>query len=104
VTTPIIRPNAQGVFPRVINGPHQLALGNMTQFSILVYRSNGTLHLGIEGKGCYCFGIAADKAYVAEKLGLTFTGDAANVADFINDQLTKMPAPRQGQYEEGLCT
>jgi hypothetical protein len=100
----LVRPNLNGVFPRVINGPSQLALGNGTQYNILVYRTGGKLHLGVEGKGCYGFGLSVDASYVAEKFRLEQTmGDAANLADFINDQIAESARPRQGHYDAQNC-
>lgn len=93
-----IRPNAEGVFPRLVNGPHRLALGNGTAYDILVFKTNGVLYLGIEGVGCYHFALPPDVAYVAEKFRLDrVMGDAMNLTDFVWDQIAP-GAPRQGRY------
>lgn len=100
-----IRPNQQGVFPRVTNGVHEIALGNGTQHRILVHAAHGILAIGIMGKGCYEFGHTAHPAYVMEKLGLhPYEGDANHVADFINDQIYQPGfIGRHGAYAESLC-
>lgn len=93
-----IRPK-DGVFPKLMNGAHRLALGNGTAYDIVRFKSGGTLYLGIEGVGCYHFALCPDAGYVAEKYRLEqVMGDAMNLADFICDQLTKTPAARQGKY------
>jgi hypothetical protein len=80
-----------------------LALGNMTQYRVLVHR--GLLYevfIAIEGKGAYPFGHRVHADYATQKLNL-LPGDGANMADFINDQLG-VDAERQGHYYENLCT
>lgn len=106
-----IRPNKQGIWPRLMPGIYSLALGNGTQFEAAVLFNQDTLAeghelaLGLFGRGCYAFAIRADAGYVACKLGLThYIGDAANVADFINDQLFEPGSvKRQGRYSPNFC-
>lgn len=99
-----IRPNKQGIWPRLMSGIYSLALGNGTQFEAMLLTENGVA-LGLYGRGCYGFCIQADAGYVASKLGLThYIGDAANIADFINDQLFEPGSvKRQGRYFDKLC-
>ena len=101
-----IRPNKEGSFPKLKDGIHDLALGNGTQFRIVISYPRGChLYVGIVGKGCYNFRLPAHPGYVMDKLKLApFKGDAANLCDFINDQLD-WPAERarQGNYDVISC-
>lgn len=100
-----IRPNHQGLFPRLGLGVHDVALGNGTQFRIGIVPSfAGSIMVGVIGRGCYEFTHHVHASYVAEKLNL-MDGDAANMADFINDNLYQQSAyvsKRQGHYLESL--
>ena len=58
--------------------------------------------VAIEGRGAYEFRYFADAGYVADKLGLRFAVDGANVADWINAQLGF--ESNQGRYDEKLCS
>jgi hypothetical protein len=100
-----IRPNKQGVFPRLSNGVHDVALGNGTQFRIVLHKTGYVVTVGIVTRGCYEFACRADAGYVADKLFLApFDGDAANIADLINDQMYEPGSiERQGHYSESLC-
>lgn len=102
-----IRPNKAGIFPYVLNDNgwifRNVALGNMTQYKILVAQNYNGVIIGVEGRGLYEFGGFAHQGYVKEKLGLKHDSDAANVADFINDQLQN-GSQRQGTYMDHLCT
>ncbi len=82
-----------------------VALGNMTQWTFSAFwLPNGYLMVAIENKGAYQFRYFVDAGYAAEKLGLRFSGDGANVADWINAQLD-LPGeyPVQGKYDRKLC-
>jgi len=93
------RPNKNGIFPILPDGVHTVALGNGTQHQIIKYQDV----YGVLGKGCYEFSHFAHAGYVQQKLGFgSYEGDAANFADFINDQLG-VGAERQGWYYEDLC-
>lgn len=104
-----IRPTKSGVFPRLETGVHQVALGNSTQFTIGIIHAgvHGQcgLFVGVEARGCYHFANRADRGYVMDKLKLDpFDGDAANIADFINDQnFEPGEIERQGTYLESCC-
>lgn len=95
------RPNNQGRrFRRLDDGMYDVALGNGTQFEILVSRpsnaywviKNGQLYprtlIGVIGIGVYHFGHGwVHYTYVMEKIGGRhgglMEGDAKNLADFI---------------------
>lgn len=109
-----VRPNKAGKFPNVIHnaseGEHtltQVALGNMTQYRLLVAVTRRGVFIAIEGIGAYEFQGFAHKGYVADKLNIKHEGDAANLADFINDQhaygIDQAIHERQGAYMEHLC-
>lgn len=99
-----IRPNKQGVFPRVERGTHSVCLGNMTMYQIVLSRNEDGLVIGIVGRGCNSFGYTPDWQDVREMLAL-MAGDAGNVSDFIADQLTEPGSiERQGTYYPKLCT
>jgi len=100
-----IRPTKSGVFPRLETGVHQVCLGNCTMFVTAIIHGDHGLFIGIEERGAYRFGHRADAGYVMEKLRLApFKGDAANIADLINDQLYEPGSvERQGKYTEQLC-
>jgi hypothetical protein len=80
-----IRATSPGSFPYLNDGVHTVALGNMTQYEILIHRHRHSLWIGICGKGCYPFSHKAHPNYVQEKLKI-LEADANNVADFINCQ------------------
>jgi len=99
-----IRPNKLGVFPRLETGVHQVCLGNSSMFNIGIFAETFPLFVAIESHGAYGFGVTAHAGYVKDKLKLRFEGDAANIADFINDQLYEPGSiERQGEYTEQLC-
>ena len=81
-----IRPTIKGRFPKLEDGVHTVALGNMTQFEILKCGRGSAVFIGIIGKGCYSFTFNAHPSYVEEKLKV-MGGDAENLCDFINCQL-----------------
>lgn len=95
----IIRPSkVEKRFPRLKDGLHQVALGNMTSFEVAVLQHGDGVVIGVIGKGCYTFSGYASSGYVSEKMKLG-EGDAGNLADFINDQNFNHLMTRQGQYE-----
>lgn len=106
---PIIRPSKSGVFPHLPTGIHDVALANMTQFEIMIARcpDRGVIGIGISGKGAYIFGHGPHPCYVQEKLRV-LDGDAANIADFIADQINpKSPTDqpdRHGSYSVSMTT
>jgi hypothetical protein len=97
-----IRPNQAGVFPTVGAGVFSVALGNMSQFRIGIIPNGEGLFVAVEGIGAYEFFGYAHRSYIEEKLDI-LDGDAANLADFINDQL-EPGSQRQGYYMKHLCT
>lgn len=99
-----IRPNLAGIFPAAPRDEiFELALGNGSQFTALVNVGPRGLFVAIEGRGAYTFAIRADAGYVGQKLGLSkYPGDAANLADFINDQNGPGETSRQGDYATNL--
>lgn len=103
-----LRPNPQGVFPIAPHGtPFDLALGNGTQHRVLLAMdSGGYLFVAVMGRGAYRFCTNAHPSYVMEKLGMKpYEGDAANLADFINDQyFWPGSTPRFGCYSPECCT
>lgn len=105
----IIRPTLQGIFPKIditrpFYGP--VALGNMTQYTIGLFKNKEYLVVAIEGKGCYPFAHHAHWGYVADKLNLKYEADARNVADFINSQLGILTSDKeaQGYYYSECCS
>lgn len=104
MSTTTIRPNNAGIFPMAPrNEVFDLALGNGTQFQVLVNVGPRGLFLAVENRGAYTFVTRATPGYVAEKLDLKrYMGDAANLADFINDQNGPGETDRQGDYFSGL--
>lgn len=103
-----IRPDNKGIFPRVKQGVvHNVCLGNMTMFGVVVIRDDGfgNTFVALEGQGSYAFGGPPDTGYTKEKLKLKYDSDAANMSDFISDQMTEKPGQneRQGEYQETLC-
>lgn len=98
-----IRPNAKGIFPSVLtNVLLPVALGNFTQYRILVAPTSRGVFVSVDGVGAYEFSGFAHWGYVMEKIKLKHDGDATNLADFINDQLG-FCYPRQGRYAAQLC-
>ena len=95
-----IRPNRDGEFPKLDDGVHEVALGNMTQFTVLLLYDLATeaLWVGVKGKGCYPFSNSPHPAYVGEKLGIPNRSDQNNLADFIGDQISPNPI-RFGAYD-----
>jgi hypothetical protein len=96
----LFRPTSSGVFPRVLNDGARVAdvaLGNMTQFTFGLIRTEHGIFVAIEGKGSYQFSTFVHYGYVMEKLNLKYESDAQAVADFINDQISEKPGeyPRQ---------
>ncbi len=100
-----IRPNSKGRFPKVGNGIHDLALGNGTRFDVVTFHQpDGPIAFGVVGKGCYLFDSRPNPGYLAEKFNrLLLAGDAANLADFIGDQLDDDQEP-YGNYNRKLCS
>jgi hypothetical protein len=98
-----IRPTSSGVFPYLEDGVHTVALGNMTQFEIMLHRHKGSVWLGVVNKGCYWFSFGPHADYVKEKIKV-MEGDAANLADFIACQMSPDPYPFdvQGYYYPNL--
>lgn len=99
-----IRPNKFGVFPRLETGVYQVCLGNSSMFDIGIIVFDRGVFVGIYGYGAYSFAVRVDAGYAQDKLKLKFKGDAANIADLINDQLYEPGSiERQGEYTEQLC-
>lgn len=100
-----IRPSINGTFPRLKTGVHEVCLGNSSMFNIgLIVTEDKPPFVAVEGHGAYSFGLVADPGYVQAKLNLRWEGDAAHIADFINDQLfTPGFIKRQGTYAKRLC-
>jgi hypothetical protein len=99
---PHFRPDVTETFPEV-EGRCQLALGNMTQYEVLVHTVGEWIVVAVLERGAYEFDGYAHWAYVMEKVGIKFEADARNLADFINDQLWHRDAMviqsrRQGRY------
>ena len=100
-----IRPNFGGYFPMAPVGKvFDLALGNGSQFRCLLAPCSSGLFLAVERFGAYTFAVTAHPGYVATKLGFgKYLGDAANFADFINDQLSGCTSGvRVGTYHSSL--
>lgn len=106
-----IRPNAQGFFPKLERpGVHDVALGNGTLMRIALMDTNRGLLVAACGaclRGAYEFSIMPDVGYVTEKFKLDrYPGDAANLTDFICDQLREGDADafdtRHGHYNGRL--
>lgn len=95
-----IQPDQNGVFPEATpNEAFSLELGNGTRVTAMVCAGS---YFGIEtyGRygGFYPIMVPANAGYIMEKFRL-LDGDAANFADFINDQLFEPgERPRQGRY------
>lgn len=104
----LIRPNPQGVFPRIKPGVvHDVALGNSSMFPIVVITDDGfgSMFVAVERHGAYCFSTQAHAGYVSEKLKIKHEGDAENIANFINDQMFEPgEVERQGRYAPKLCS
>lgn len=100
-----IRPNIKGVFAKVSDGLHTVALGNGTQFEIGVMKVGAGILFSIVGKGCYAFDRAGhDWGYVGSKFDFKgCDGDARNFADFVSSQFTH-EFKAQGEYCVGLCS
>jgi len=102
----IIRPVLPGRFPFLRdNEVHAVALGNMTQFDIVLHGGarDGALYVGLVGAGCYRFSDYVNAGYAGDKLKV-LSGDAGNLADFINSQLD-IPWESwepQGRYDSHL--
>lgn len=102
-----IRPSTKLTFPRLPDGLHSVALGNGSRFDIgKLTMPDGTILIAVVDYGAYTFGHYATAGYVAEKLGFRgLEGDAANLADLINDQLpepSRLALKRQGYYSPQL--
>ena len=99
----VIRPTQAGVFPMVLPGVYQVALGNGSQFRVAVFHADDAvgLFVGILGEGCYLFSHPPHPTYVREKMGV-LEGDACNLADFIACQFGEAPVPF-GHYNPHLC-
>lgn len=102
----VIRPTIEGRFPKLNDGFHDVALGNMTQYRIVIARQDPILFVGIVGKRCYEFTHQPHYGYVIEKLGL-LNGDAMAIADFIGCQINPeswTPSPEHADnYRPNLC-
>ena len=104
-----IRPTSKGEFPSLLtedDGVHSVALGNGTQWDVLVFQDldNDQVVIGIFMHGCYAFRRWVHASYVAKKLGVGM-GDAGNMADFINCQLGMFDESKtQGRYDADLIT
>ena len=102
-----IRPVLPGRFPILLdNETHTVALGNVTQIEIILHHSptTGEVWLGILGIGCWKFSGYATAGYVQEKFKC-LPGDAGNIADLINSQLSDLEWSGwepQGRYDRGL--
>lgn len=104
----IVRPSVRGIFPQLLPGVIRnfygiVALGNGTQKHIGAFRTLDGVFLGVCGHGAAMFATPLAAASVAgEALGIEYAGDAANMADLINDQLGAK-CPRLGRYMKELC-
>ena len=102
--TEYIRPTSAGIFPRIPRGAvHDVALGNGTAFRIAVIQDDGwgNLFVAVENRGAYGFNLRPDPGYLMGKLNVRNEADAANLTDFISDQMLVPgddPAPRRGRY------
>lgn len=97
----VVRPSINGQFPRLPDGIHDVALGNMSQFELAIVRQDGRMLIGIVGKKCYTFTFGPNPNYVGMKLGLD-EGDAENMADLIASQFGGEVKP-YGSYTTKLC-
>jgi hypothetical protein len=100
-----IRPTKEGKWPILGNGAPfrgQVALGNMTQYKMTLWHCEDGLVIAIDERGAYSFNSYSHWAYVQDKLGLKYEGDARNIADLINDQFREL-CDRQGEYNPQLC-
>ena len=96
-----IRPTDPGVFPKLEDGVHSVALGNMTQWYIALNRHNGGVYVGVGGGCCYVFIVPPTWEHVAEKLKAG-EADAGNMADFIACQLGDPRRNPLGDYCRSL--
>ena len=80
-----------------------VALGNMTQFNMLIIKEDKGMTVGIESHGMYTFKGYSHFTYVAEKLNL-LPRDASTVADMINYMNHDMEYIEQGIYRSDLCS
>lgn len=104
-----IRPDADGNFPHLCDGTDtfrgRVATGHGSAYMVTMFVTDHMqLFVGVEGLGCWTFHVdgfvSAD--YVAEKIrGLG--GDAANIADLIQDQGPYALCDRQGRYLASCC-
>jgi hypothetical protein len=98
-----IRPNAKR--PRWRRLPSlfgvDIALGNVTQYTFLLFMRDGLLHVGIEGKGYATFAGTVYPDEVATYLGVTNKVDRGNVCDIINAQFGG--DTEFGRYDSDLC-
>ncbi len=92
-----IRPNKNGIFPKLEPGLHGVAIGNGSRFDIGIIHSDGDIFVAIERHGAYRFGHHVHPSYVWQKLNV-IEGDAENIADLINDQLGCGVVGRYGKY------
>ena len=100
-----IRPTIDGVFPQLPDGLHDVALGNGTQYRVMIHRTDTDIAFGILGLGCYVFSHGdQDPMYVSEKMGIRkmHEGDARNFSDFITSQFSQT-FTRLGNYYPTLC-
>ncbi len=102
-----IRPNRDGVFPRLLTKQIQkvyteVAIGNGTQYKIALLTTLNGVFVGINDRGAAEFTGYVIWEYVKEKLALKWNSDARHVADFVNDQLG-FKQPRQGAYNAAFC-
>jgi len=97
-----IRPTPQGRFPKLADGIHSLALGNGTQFEVLLADDKfGTIVLGVFGYGLWRFTRSACPSYIVERLKVC-RSDAGNLCDFLRDQFGS-DMRNYGSYDPDLC-
>jgi hypothetical protein len=103
-----VRPSRDGHFPRLLPGVirnfyGRVSLGNGTAWQFGAFKTMSGIFVGIVGHGAALFTRPIMPIDAAADLNIYEMGDAANVADLINDQFDGERRPRFGRYTPELC-